>query len=194
MACRKERTLGRNVLLKAGYLQSGYKCIRRHGRIALETHLPRAQFGNTGILNLKTPPLLQKLINTGKWRHPGDEILLGVIPRLLEPVDFRERLPVRTVASEFQDSFLPRDWENFRLYRNDQAERALPWLNADRAILIAINRYPGDDVGIALDYRESDDAPTVVASFWRDDRQLEWFEIAKNFESFAVSLGFTNSR
>ena len=34
----------------------------------------------------------------------------------------------------------------------------------DLAVLIAVNRRPGDDVAIALDYRSSAEDPAVVAS------------------------------
>jgi hypothetical protein len=144
-------------------------------------------------VNLKVPTLLRTLIDAGQWQHPGDEILLRVIPLLPDPVDFRVRVPDSTVAAEIQDSFTPIDWETFKMYRDGEPDKPLPWLNADQAAFIAINRFPGDDVAIALDYRASKENPRVVASHWRDNKYLEWFEVAKSFEAFAQLLSLTTA-
>jgi hypothetical protein len=42
----------------------------------------------------------------------------------------------------------------------------LPWLDVDRSFFIAVNKWPGDDVAIALDYRSDLADPRVVASDW----------------------------
>jgi hypothetical protein len=141
-------------------------------------------------MKLQLPPLLRTLVVSGRWIHPGDEILRREVPLLIDPVDFRNGLPVDTVAAEMSaNRFAPEDWEFFKMYRNDQPERPLPWLNADRAVFIAVNRIPGDDVAIALDYRNDLSIPHVVASHWRDRRSCEWFEVAPSFDAFARSLG-----
>jgi hypothetical protein len=137
---------------------------------------------------LKIPALLRTLIETGRWQHPGDDVLRQRIPRLADPVDFRNWVPQNTVADEIA-SFSPRDRETFKLYRDtDDLHRPLPWLNADKAVFIAVNRVPGDDVAIALDYRDSADEPTVVASCWPEDKFHEWFKVADSFDEFAQSL------
>jgi hypothetical protein len=38
----------------------------------------------------------------------------------------------------------------------------LPWLGAKTAVLIAVNRHPGDDVAIALDCGRSRYSPGVL--------------------------------
>ena len=121
-------------------------------------------------MQFKIPILLQTLIETGRWQHPGDDVLRHVIPKLADPVDFRNWVPQSTVADEIETSFSPENWETFKLYRNGQLKRPLPWLNADQAIFIAVNRIPGDDVAIALDYRDSPDEPIVVASCWPENK------------------------
>ncbi len=135
------------------------------------------------------PRLLKTLIESGEWRHPGDDVLIRVIPLMTDPVDFREWLPFQTVTEEIESLFAPQDWQTFKMHLNNQPAIGFPWLNADRAVHIAINRIPGDDVAIALDYRGNLTDPVVVASYWRDNKSLEWFEVAKNFREFATSLG-----
>lgn len=145
------------------------------------------------IVNRIVPTLLLNLLQSAQWQHPGDEVLVRLIPLLEDPVDFRQRVPGCTVAEDFHDSFELKDWENFRLYRSGEPERPLPWLNADQAVFIAVNRFPGDDVGIALDYRQSEDNPKVVASYWRENKHLEWFEVASSFEAFVKLLGIVTT-
>ena len=140
-------------------------------------------------MNFRIPALLQTLVETGWWSHPGDDVLRREIPCLLDPVDFRCWLPYRTVATELEGSFSPEDWRTFKMYRDVEPVRTCPWLSADQAVFIAIDRFPGDDVAIALDYRSDLEIPMVVASHWRDNKSLEWFEVAKDFEIFARSLG-----
>ena len=140
-------------------------------------------------MRFKIPLLLRTLIETGQWRHPGDDVLRQLIPKLTDPVDFRNWVPLNTVADEIS-SFSPRDLESFKLYRStDDVHHPLPWLNADQAVFIAVNRIPGDDVAIALDYRDSANEPTVVASCWPENKFHEWFKVAESFEGFARSLG-----
>lgn len=143
--------------------------------------------------NFQIPILLQTLIETGRWQHPGDDVLQREIPKLLDAVEFRDWLPENTVSAEIEGAFTREDWDTFKLYRDGQPERPLPWLNADKSILIAVNRIPGDDVAIALDYRDSKDAPLVVASCWPDNEYHEWFKVADNFDIFAQSLGLTTA-
>jgi hypothetical protein len=72
----------------------------------------------------------------------------------------------------------------------------LPWLDADLAILIAVNRVPGDDLGIALDLRSGTTDPRVVASEWNNDPPCVciWKEVAPAFSDFARLLGIQSRR
>jgi hypothetical protein len=66
----------------------------------------------------------------------------------------------------------------------------LPWLDVEWAFFIAVNRMPGDDVAVALDYRGDPADPRVVGSdFWSDPRQCAWRVVAPTFSSFASALG-----
>jgi hypothetical protein len=66
----------------------------------------------------------------------------------------------------------------------------LPWLDVERAFVVAVNRVPGDDVAIALDYRGYSSDPRVVASdFWTDPHQGAWRIVAPTLGTFAEALG-----
>jgi len=135
----------------------------------------------------RIPTLLQTLVASGRWKHPGDQALRRTVPLLVEPLEFRSSLPTETVARELEG--LNFDWNAAKMYRDHELPRSLPWLNADRAKFIAVNRVPGDDVAIAFDYRADTNEPRVVASHWREGSSCEWFEVAETFEEFARLLG-----
>ncbi|WP_433284615.1 hypothetical protein [Micromonospora sp. CA-244673] len=80
----------------------------------------------------------------------------------------------------------------FRVGRGSQVDRhvALPWLDAERAVFIAVNRNPGDDVALALDYRTDLTDPSVVASdFWTNPSQCSWRLVAPTFTQLVAVLG-----
>ncbi|MDH6468656.1 hypothetical protein M2303_002197 [Micromonospora sp. H404/HB375] len=82
----------------------------------------------------------------------------------------------------------------FRVTRGSRMNRpvALPWLDADRAVFIAVNRDPGDDVALALDYRTDVADPRVVASdFWTDPTRCSWRLVAPRFTQLLTALGLT---
>jgi hypothetical protein len=65
----------------------------------------------------------------------------------------------------------------------------LPWLDVEQAILIAVNRNPGDDVAVALNLRTNPTDPAVVASdFWSRPRQCQWRPVTPTFTEFATRL------
>jgi hypothetical protein len=140
---------------------------------------------------LELPPLLTELIVSDRWRHPGDESLVTVIPFLGEPVNFL----TSPVGGELFTPFLEDAGiaATFHLYRGSAAEdaRALPWLDADLAVVIASSRFPGDDVAIALDYRTGCSEPRVVSSDWSDGHSCRWRAVAPDFAAFAERLGLT---
>jgi hypothetical protein len=68
----------------------------------------------------------------------------------------------------------------------------LPWLDAELAVFVAVNRHLGDDVAIALDYRVSRREPRVVASEYVEDEKgarFEWRRVADTFGQFAEDVG-----
>lgn len=143
------------------------------------------------IRGLSVPRLLIELMEWGRWQHPGEEVIRRVVPMITDPLVFLPSLE----AMEFESrTFIADDPELSQLfheYRGNAATECpdLPWLDIDRAFFIAVNKIPGDDVAIALDYRRNSVNPRVVAGEWLDDGCL-WREVALTFSEFACLIGF----
>jgi hypothetical protein len=85
--------------------------------------------------------------------------------------------------------------EIFHLVRGSKKLNSieLPWLDIDQAIFIAINRIPGDDIAIVLDYRTDRMNPRVVASdWWSGEHGCVWKEVSGTFSDFVKALRLTN--
>lgn len=133
------------------------------------------------------PQLLMDLIEENRWVHPGDEVLKQVIPFLADPVDF---LPTSRLKWSVGWVDQPNMSEMFKEVRGTKDARgeSLPWLDGERAIMLAENRNIGDDVAIYLDYRIDPQDPRVVASYWTEDG-VDWREVAPTFSRFVEMLG-----
>ena len=68
------------------------------------------------------------------------------------------------------------------------AERALPWIDVELALFLMANKNPGDDVGIALDYRTGANSPRVIGTDWHSVGGCGYREICETFEEFAELL------
>lgn len=147
------------------------------------------------LLLLPMPPLLIELIKKGRWCQPSDAKIYTAIPFLQEPVDF-----VRfgrwinwwsgTWESEAHLHLV--DHPLFQEYQGSTSiERPLPWLDAEKALFIAVNRDPGADLGIALDYRTNSKDPRVVASDWwsEENSKCNWRLVDERFSNFVQKLG-----
>src|SRR5262245_27812504 len=110
---------------------------------------------------LPLPELLVTLIRDGRWAHPGDARLRDVIPFLVDPVDFLKSPEQMAFESSGHLADDPQLSAVFHMVRGGRAAGPveLPWLDADRSFFVAVNRVPGDDVGIALDFRTDMDDP-----------------------------------
>jgi hypothetical protein len=65
----------------------------------------------------------------------------------------------------------------------------LPWLDADQAVLVAVNEHAGDDVALALDYRTDPADPRVVASDnWTNPAQYSWRVVTPTFTDLLTVL------
>lgn len=137
------------------------------------------------------PELLVELMRDGRWVHPGDARLREVIPFLVDPVVFLNTLEAMTFESRGHLADDPQSSDVFHEVRRSRVPEPveLPWLDADRAVFVAINRWPGDDVGIAMDYRTDAGDPRVVASDWGSGQGCVWREVAPTFSSFVRLLG-----
>ncbi|WP_199848199.1 hypothetical protein [Streptomyces dysideae] len=100
------------------------------------------------------PARLTALLDAGQWRHPGDAELARLIPWFEDPLDFLTHTEGMRRGSRALDMFAddPRSSELFRTVRGSgrRAPVELPWLDVEQAVLVAVNRMPGDDVALAL--------------------------------------------
>jgi hypothetical protein len=144
---------------------------------------------------LPLPELLGELIRQARWVHPGDSRLRELIPFLVDPVDFLSSLEAMARESSGDIADDPRMSAVFHLVRGASVTRPveLPWLDADRSFFVAVNRQPGDDVGIALDFRTSSSDPRVVAGDWGSGQACLWREVAPTFSGFVRLLGLCSN-
>jgi hypothetical protein len=137
------------------------------------------------------PDLLVTLIRAGRWKHPGHASLREVIPFLVDPVDFLTSLEAMSRDSSGKvadDAKLAVVFHEVR--GRHAAERVeLPWRDVDRSFFVAVNRFAGDDAGIALDFRTSANHRRVIANDWASGRACVWREVAPRFSQFAEALG-----
>ena len=146
------------------------------------------------VRGLVLPVLLASLLASGRWQHPGDDVLRRALPWFEDPLVFLRSAE----AMELQSASLDADADDDRASRYFHVTRGtghrlgLPWLDARLALLIAVNRSPGDDVAIALDYRGENGSPMVVASdAWTNPNVYLWRPVAPSFDAFASMLGIT---
>lgn len=150
------------------------------------------------VRGLALPGLLVELMARGRWRHPGDAALRVIVPWLEEPLDFLTG--VTEIRSESRSlDLLTDDAATARMFRQVRGSALgepveLPWLDVELAVLIAVNRVPGADLAIALDYRTRAEDPRLVASdFWTDPRRCAWRTVTPSFSEFAAVLGHLRS-
>jgi hypothetical protein len=142
---------------------------------------------------LPLPPQFLQLLESGRWRHPGEQSLRRLIPFLREPVDFLTSIEaIRQTSTAFADlARYPRDAEVYHIARGSKSAEPirLPWLDVELAVFAAVNRFPGDDLGIVLDYRTGKTSPRVVANDWDEGPGgCVWREVAWSFSEFAGML------
>jgi hypothetical protein len=148
----------------------------------------------TEINGLTLPPLLVSIMATGRWRHPGDRVIRELIPFLDGPVDF---LGIEGIRRESRWSLVDIPWAaaGVHLARGSQSPSPveLPWLDVEKAVVIAVNRVHGDDIVIARDYRTDCEDPRVVASRWLPAVRTGCIccPVAGRFTEFARSLGLS---
>jgi hypothetical protein len=147
------------------------------------------------IRGLELPAALASLLASGRWQHPGDDVLRRAVPWFESPLHFLHSVTAVASQSDVLDTYADDDWSSryFHITRHTR-ERGhylgLPWLDAGLALMIAVNQDPGDDLAIALDYRSQDGSPIVVGSdAWTYPRGYLWRPVAPSFDAFASMLG-----
>ncbi|MFF4319210.1 hypothetical protein [Streptomyces sp. NPDC001568] len=143
------------------------------------------------VRGLPLPAPLISLIDRGLWQHPGDAVLSKVIPWFRDPLTFVRDPEQMAFASRSMD--IVADDPHAGYFRQARGSRGtapleLPWLDVDRAVLIAITRNPGDDGALALDYRTDPADPRVLGSdYWTDPEWCRWRVVAPTFSGFVAS-------
>jgi hypothetical protein len=146
------------------------------------------------VRGLRLPALMIELMASGRWQHPGIQVLGAILPWFADPLHFLSSPGEMERESQSLDMFADNERSSriFHVTRGSVAGPiGLPWLDSELALVIAVNRRAGDDVAVALDYRGETDRPTVVASdVWTDPNGgYLWRPVAPNFEAFASKLG-----
>jgi hypothetical protein len=176
--------------------------LKDSARRKLDGVAERENQGGPGLTvhGLALPRLLVSLLDSGRWRHPGDDVLTAVVPWFEDPLDFLGSPGRMRWESHFlyEDGSADnrRDSAFFHVIRGSVAGPSdLPWLDVEQAFNIAVNRRPGDDVAIALDYRTDPSDPRVIGSdVWTSQHQAgrvqyAWRQVAPAFSAFAEALG-----
>jgi hypothetical protein len=131
-------------------------------------------------------------------------VLSAVVPWFEDPLDFLHSPGEMRRESHFlyEDGSAddPRDSALFHVVHGSVTGPSdLPWLDIEQAFNIAVNRRPGDDVTIALDYRTDPSDPRVVGSdVWTASHQTGrvqyvWRQAAPAFGAFAEAMGLLTS-
>jgi hypothetical protein len=148
--------------------------------------------GHYEVNGLQLPPLFVELLQQRRWQHPGDEALRRLIPFLREPVDFLASVEAMRRESSGSLADEPSVAKVFHMARGSRSAEpvCLPWLDVEMSVFVAVNRCPGDDLAIALDYRTGATDPRVVVSDWDEGAAgCNWREVAASFSLFVHLLG-----
>jgi hypothetical protein len=142
------------------------------------------------INGLRLPDPLVRLLQSGGWRHPGDDVLRQMIPWLHDPLDF-----LTTYEDLDRDNRLiaaqTGTYDFFQIAHGDLEQPVeMPWLDIDQAVFIAICRNAGDDIAIVLDYRTNPTDPRVLATDLdtAPARHFSWREVTPTFSQFIDTL------
>jgi len=148
----------------------------------------------TLVNGLPLPKILVDLLEQNRWTHPGDDVINRLLPYLRYPIDFLGSVE----AIRFESTgFLADDPGTSKIFREirgakNHGDINLPWRDVDLSFFVAVNRIPGDDIGIALDYRTDWSNPRVIASNWKDNSTgsfIEWEKVAPTFSQFVELVG-----
>ena len=138
--------------------------------------------------NVALPPLLVDLMRTNRWVQPDEAVWKRTIPFLDGPVDLLD-LDAMEFESQGHLADIHDDWMRQMRSDSNTPSKPLPWLDVSQSFFIAVNSIPGDDIGIALDFRNSDaENPRVVASKWKDNG-CEWKLAVSTFRKFVEVTG-----
>ncbi|TQJ22477.1 hypothetical protein FBZ33_2730 [Micromonospora sp. A202] len=140
---------------------------------------------------LPLPGPLIRLLNSGRWRHPGDRALRQLIPWLDDPLDFMTTIDELCLHNRLIAQLDAGTMQFFQIRRGGAGQPiAMPWLDLDQAVFIAECRYAGDDIAVALDYRTSPIDPRVLATDTATlaQQHLSWRQVTPTLSQFIDAL------
>ena len=143
------------------------------------------------VLGFPLPPLLQELIEQGRWRRPTNVTTLEKITGSQYAEDFKF-MDVEGMRRESRPTHLVEDQKIASVYNLASSKLSGSpimddeILDIDKSICIAVN---WSEEAICLDYRPSNSNPRVMASVCKDGSFTRWKTIAPDFETFATLLG-----
>jgi hypothetical protein len=145
--------------------------------------------------DLKLPPSLEAMIAAGTWCHPGADVLRRVVPFITDPLVVLKNLEHMLIQSGPLMGHEAIEDERLSEYRGSQVGiRELPWIDVEKTLFIMCNERPGDDVGIALDYRYNSIEPCLVGGDWHTKPGgIVYRLVAKSFTEFAEAVGLRGS-
>lgn len=155
---------------------------RWYKREKFRTHVLRLP-PSTSVRGLKLPRQLVKLMrsNPPRWTTPSHSHLLAVVPWLHERVSFLESpQQIGWESTTLIDCPGPYEY----LGSKAEAEKPLPWLDSEQALIIAIAHEIGGGQLVALDYRPDPGGPQVVATDHTQIAAPSWRLVAETFSSF----------
>lgn len=141
---------------------------------------------------LTLPALLMDLLAANRWCHPGDSILQTVLPWIKDPLVFLPTPEEMAFESQWELFLEDPDFAAFIHYARGSHSHTpidLPWLDVEHAVSVVVNRWPGDDQAVVLDYRTSRTDPRVIASAWHIPQGCFWREVTPTFSDFVQQLG-----
>ena len=140
------------------------------------------------IKDVYLPALLIDLIKQGIWQTYTTQKIRKVAPFLIEPMEFLQSIEEIKNVSE-NPILLQENIFGIQSSRLLESNIEFPLLDYDKSIYIAINKYPGDDIGIALDFRKNSTEPCVVASDFNGHHpHCEWRVISQNLADFIQNI------
>ena len=140
------------------------------------------------INNLLVPSLLVDLIREGVWQQFSDDAISECAPFLKVPMVLLKSLAeIRAISLD--ESLQKESVLGIKSSHSSGRSVALPFLDANLCLFLAVNAIPGDDSAIALDYRPGLGTPQVVASDWSAAQgHCQWKVISETFDAFVSKL------
>jgi hypothetical protein len=149
------------------------------------------------------PAEMQGIINSGLW--PRGYFKLGprlqkVAPHINFSLDLHDDEGHPPPFMYYHGRMMldvehPDSSRNQKLARGSRSGPVeLPWLDVEKALIIGVNAYPGDDTFFVLDYRQSMISPIVVTDRFagRSDSTpyylSDWVFLARDWREFLDGL------